>query len=358
MSSTPATTARDAPAGPAVASRVPGRITVLSGGVGGARFLQGLLHLARRVGARPEVTVVANTADDWWLHGLKVCPDLDTVMYTLGEGIDTERGWGRRDETWNARDELAAYGVGPAWFGLGDRDLATHLVRTQMLDAGYPLSAVTAALCRRWQPGVELLPMTDDRVETHVVIDDPDTGERRAVHFQEYWVRHHAEVPAHAVVPIGLQDSTPGPGVLEAIAGADVVLVPPSNPVVSIGTILGVPGLREALATTPAPVVGVSGIIGEDHVRGMARQLLGVVGVEVSAAGVAEHYGRRGATGSDGGPGVLDGWLVDTVDDKAVERLGAIGLASRAVPLWMSDDDATADLVGTALDLAAEVGRR
>ncbi|ROR91545.1 2-phospho-L-lactate transferase [Nocardioides aurantiacus] len=361
MSSTPVTTHPDAPstveAGPA-----PRRLTVLSGGVGGARFLEGLLHLARREeaesGTVTEVTVVANTADDWWLHGLKVCPDLDTVMYTLGDGIDVERGWGRREETWNARDELAAYGVGPAWFGLGDRDLATHLVRTQMLDAGYPLSAVTAALCRRWQPGVELLPMTDDRVETHVVIDDPDTGERRAVHFQEYWVRHHAEVPAHGVVPIGLEDSSPAPGVLEAIAGADVVLVPPSNPVVSVGTILGVPGVREAIASTPAPVVGVSGIIGEDHVRGMARQLLGVVGVEVSAAGVAEHYGRRGATGSDGATGVLDGWLVDTVDEKAVERLRAGGFACRAVPLWMSDDDTTTALAAAALDLAAEVGRR
>ena len=342
------------PASPA-SGGAPRRLTVLSGGVGGARFLQGLLHLGRRTGEAFDITVVANTADDWWLHGLKVGPDIDTVMYTLGDGIDVERGGGRRDETWNARDEMAAYGVGPAWFGLGDRDLATHLVRTQMLDAGYPLSAVTEALCRRWQPGVRLLPMTDDRVETHVVVDDPDSGERRAVHFQEYWVRHHAEVPAHAVVPIGLEDSTPAPGVLEAIAGADVVLVPPSNPVVSIGTILGVPGLREALAATPAPVVGVSGIIGEDHVRGMARQLLGVVGVEVSAAGVAEHYGRRGATGSGGAPGVLDGWLVDTVDEKAVERLRAIGMASRAVPLWMSDEQATADLAAAALELAADL---
>ena len=173
----------------------PARVTVLSGGVGGARFLQGLLRLVERTGADTRVTVIANTADDIWVHGLKVCPDLDTVMYTLGDGIDPERGWGRTDETWNAKDELAAYGVEPTWFGLGDRDIATHLVRTQMLDAGYPLSAVTAALCQRWlavRGGVELLPMTDDRVETHVVIDDPETGERQAVHFQEYWVRHQA----------------------------------------------------------------------------------------------------------------------------------------------------------------------
>jgi LPPG:FO 2-phospho-L-lactate transferase len=326
---------------------LPRRLTVLSGGVGGARFIQGVLRLIERAGAQTAVTVVANTADDLWVHGLKVCPDLDTVMYTLGGGIDVTRGWGRVEETWHAKEELAAYGVEPTWFGLGDRDLATHLVRTQMLDAGYPLSAVTAALCQRWQPGVELLPMTDERVETHVVIDDPDTGERRAVHFQEYWVRHQAAVPTHAVVPIGIEDAKPGPGVLDALTETDVVLVPPSNPVVSVGTILGVPGVRDALVSTSAPVVGVSGIIGHDHVRGMARQLLEVIGVEVSAAGVAEHYGAR-----DRG-GVLDGWLVDTSDAGDVERVRAAGIRCSAVPLWMSDHDATADMVAAALALVS-----
>src|SRR6476620_5138777 len=218
---------------------VPRSITVLSGGAGGARFRQGLLRLVERTGSDTEVTVVANTADDIWLHGLKVCPDLDTVMYTLGGGIDAERGWGRTDETWHAKEELAAYGVEPTWFGLGDRDLATHLVRTQMLEAGYPLSQVTEALCRRWEPGVRLLPMTDDRVETHIAIDDAAAPSgQRAVHFQEYWVRLHAEVPARAVVAVGLEASTPGPGVTAAIPDAEVVLVPPSNPVVSVGTIL------------------------------------------------------------------------------------------------------------------------
>jgi LPPG:FO 2-phospho-L-lactate transferase len=206
---------------------------------------------------------------------------------------------------------------------------------------------VTAALCQRWRPGVELLPMTDDRVETHVVIDDPDTGERRAVHFQEYWVRHQAAVPAHAVVPIGIEDAKPGPGVLEALTETDVVLVPPSNPVVSVGTILGVPGIRDALVSTRAPVVGVSGIIGNDHVRGMARQLLEVIGVEVSAAGVAEHYGAR-----DRG-GILDGWLVDTSDEHVVDRVREAGIQCRAVPLWMSDHDATADMVTAALALVS-----
>jgi LPPG:FO 2-phospho-L-lactate transferase len=277
---------------------LPPRVTVLSGGVGGARFLQGVLRLRERTGSDTTVTVIANTGDDLWLHGLKVCPDLDTVMYTLGNGIDPGRGWGRTHETWHAKDELAAYGVEPTWFGLGDRDLATHLVRTQMLDAGYRLSAVTQALCKRWlEPlhgsGLRLLPMSDDRVETHVVIDDPVSGERQAVHFQEYWIRHQAAVPAYAVVPVGVDTATPAPGVLDAIAEADLVLLPPSNPVVSVGSILAVPGLRDAVVKTPAPVVGVSGSVGDDHVRGMARQLLEVIGVECSAAGVAEHYGAR-----------------------------------------------------------------
>ncbi|HET6151528.1 MAG TPA: 2-phospho-L-lactate transferase [Marmoricola sp.] len=329
-------------------STAPERITVLSGGVGGARFIQGVLRYVERAGAATEVTVVANTGDDIWLHGLKVCPDLDTVMYTLGDGIDTERGWGRKGETWHAKEELAAYGVEPTWFGLGDRDLATHLVRTQMLDAGFPLSAVTEALCKRWQPGVRLLPMSDDRVETHVVIDDPDSGERRAVHFQEYWIRHQASVPAYAVVPIGAEESTPAPGVIEAITGADLVILPPSNPVVSVGTILAVPGVRDALRATSAPVIGVSGIVGDDHVRGMARQLLGIIGVEVSAAAVAEHYGSR-STGSDG---LLDGWLVDTVDAGSVARIEAAGIPARAVPLMMTDHDATADMVAAVLGLA------
>ncbi|WP_193614799.1 2-phospho-L-lactate transferase [Nocardioides lijunqiniae] len=327
-------------------------ITVLSGGMGGARFLQGLRHGIASgslpgVASDAEVTVVANTADDIWVHGLKVCPDLDTVMYTLGDGIDLERGWGRREETWSVRTELAEYGVEPTWFGLGDRDVATHLVRTQMLDAGYPLSAVTEALCRRWQPGVRLLPMTDDRVETHIAIADPEAPSgRRVVHFQEYWVRLRAAVPAETVLVVGLEDAAPGPGVIEAISGADLVLLPPSNPVVSVGTILGVPGVRDALRATAAPVVGLSPIVGGTHVRGMAEQMLTAIGVEVSAAGVGLHYGAR----SDGG--LLDGWLVEERDADQVPRLTEAGVACRAVPLMMSDHDATAAMAAAAVDLA------
>ena len=333
-----------------MASGAPSSVVVLSGGVGGARFLQGLLHAlgpaATDAAGSPRVTVVANTADDWWVHGLKVCPDLDTVMYTLGGGIDEERGWGRRDETFHAREELAAYGVEPSWFGLGDRDLATHLVRTQMLEAGYPLSAVTEALCARWRPGVRLLPMSDDRVETHVAVDDAtEPSGRRVVHFQEYWVRLRAAVPARAVVPVGLAESTPAPGVLEAVAAADVVVLPPSNPVVSIGTVLGVPGIREALQATRAPVLGLSPIVAGRHLRGMAEQLLGAVGVEVSAAGVAEHYGAR----SRGG--ILDGWLVDASDAALVPRIEAAGIRCAAVPLLMTDVEATAAMARAALAL-------
>src|SRR3954452_6451795 len=231
------------------------RIVALAGGIGGARFLRGL----RAVEPEAEITAVVNTGDDLWLHGLKVCPDLDTVMYTLGGGISEERGWGREDETWVIKEELAAYGVEPTWFGLGDKDVATHLVRTQMLDAGYSLSAVTEALCTRWKLPVRLLPMSDDRVETHVVVDDPDQpGRRKAIHFQEYWVRWHAEIPAHQIVAVGQDKAKPAPGVLEAIADCAVLIVPPSTPVVSCGTILGVPGIREAVREPSAPVTRLS----------------------------------------------------------------------------------------------------
>ncbi|MDX3230869.1 2-phospho-L-lactate transferase [Streptomyces sp. ME19-01-6] len=323
------------------------RIVVLAGGIGGARFLRGLKSAAPDA----DITVIGNTGDDIHLFGLKVCPDLDTVMYTLGGGIHEDQGWGRAEETFAVKEELAAYGVGPEWFGLGDRDFATHIVRTQMIGAGYPLSAVTEALCARWQPGVRLLPMTDDRVETHVLIDDPAAQAaegrpgRKAVHFQEYWVRLRASVPAHAVIPVGADQAKPAPGVLEAIAGADVILFPPSNPVVSVGAILAVPGVREAIADAGVPVVGLSPIVGDAPVRGMADKVLAAVGVESTAAAVARHYGS----------GLLDGWLVDTVDAAAVDEVEAAGIRCRALPLMMTDVEATARMAAEALALAEEV---
>ncbi|MEU8172829.1 2-phospho-L-lactate transferase [Microbispora hainanensis] len=306
------------------------RIVSLAGGIGGARFLRGL----KAATPDSEITVIGNTGDDITLFGLRVCPDLDTVMYTLGGGINEEQGWGRAGETFTVKEELAAYGMEPQWFGLGDRDFATHIIRSQMLAAGYPLSQVTEALCDRWQPGVRLLPMSDDRTETHVVVSD-EAG-RRAVHFQEWWVRLRASVPAEQIVLVGADEARPAPGVLDAIAAADVVILPPSNPVVSIGTILQIPGIRAALEDKT--VVGVSPIIGGAPVRGMADACLTAIGVETSAQAVLELYGSA----------LLDGWLV-AEEDKGVALDGVV---VEARPLLMSDPEATRDLAAAALTLA------
>ncbi|MBV1849515.1 2-phospho-L-lactate transferase [Catellatospora tritici] len=313
------------------------RIVVLAGGIGGARFLTGVRAYARDTGA--EVTAVVNVGDDVWMHGLRITPDLDSVMYTLGGGIDPERGWGRAGETWTVKEELAKYGAEPSWFGLGDRDIATHLVRTRMLNAGYPLSAVVAALCDRWQPGLDLLPATDDRLETHVVTELD--GAEQAIHFQEWWVRHRAQVPAKRFVFVGAEAAKPAPGVLDALGSADVVLVAPSNPVVSIAPVLAVAPLRDALVTGRAPVVGVSPIIGGSPVRGMADKCLAALDVPCTAEGVGRLYGARTAGG------VLDAWLVDTAD-AATE---VPGVRVGAAPLWMTDEDATAAMVRAALEL-------
>jgi LPPG:FO 2-phospho-L-lactate transferase len=312
------------------------RITVLAGGVGAARFLRGLKSAAPDA----QITVIGNTGDDITLFGLRVCPDLDTVMYTLGGGISEEQGWGRADETFRIAGELAAYGAGPSWFALGDRDFATHILRTQLLAAGKPLSEVTRLLCERWQPGVRLLPMSDDTIETHVRLDD---GAGSVVHFQEWWVRLHAAAPALAITAEGAADATPTPGVLEAIAGADFVLFPPSNPVVSIGTILAVPGIREAVAART--VVGVSPIIGGAPVRGMADACLTAIGVQTSAAAVAAHYSGD----------LIDGWLVDEQDKTAADDPALAGIAVRALPLYMRDTAATTAIAQAAIDLARDL---
>jgi len=317
------------------------RITVLAGGVGAARFLRGL----RQAVPEAEITVIGNTGDDITLFGLRICPDLDTVMYTLGGGINEDQGWGRDGETFGIRAELAAYGASPDWFTLGDRDFATHILRSQLLAEGRPLSAVTEVLCRRWRPGVRLLPMSDDPVETHVVLAGP--GERQVVHFQEWWVRMHAETPAAQITASGADRARSAPGVLDAIGAADVVLFPPSNPVVSIGTILAVPGIRAAVAAKT--VAAVSPIIGGSPVRGMADACLAAIGVDTSAAAVAAHYG----------PGLIDGWLVDDQDKATVDILGddpaLAGIEVRALPLYMRDLPATTAIARAALDLALEL---
>lgn len=333
-------------------------ITAIAGGVGGARFLRGLLaHLA----ASPDparrsatVTAVVNTGDDATMHGLRITPDLDTVMYTLGGAVHEEQGWGRRDETRVVSSELAAYGTGPDWFTLGDRDLGTHVFRTQLLREGLPLSAVVARLCERWLPDpggggprVRLLPMSDDDVETHVHLADG-----RTVHFQEWWVRLRASVPATGFTQVGVDAAKPAPGVLDALREADAVLLPPSNPVVSIGTVLGVPGVREALRDGGAPVVGVSPVLGGRVVRGMADACLSAIGVETSALAVAGLHAD-----------LLDAWLVDDDADGALHGTAVPGAAPGrgrvlARPLLMSSPQAAADLAGAALDAALATGRR
>ncbi|WP_149360739.1 2-phospho-L-lactate transferase [Lolliginicoccus suaedae] len=351
------------------------KVTVLTGGVGGARFLLGAREFASEEPASPRAprepssappaaseptgseaartsttvpesgspapTAIVNVGDDTWMHDLRLCPDLDSCMYTLGGGIDTAKGWGRANETWSLREELAAYGAQPDWFGLGDRDTATHLIRSQMMRAGYRLSDITTALCARWNPGVRLLPASDDRSETFVVVTDPESGDKKAIHFQEWWVKHRSDIETHSFVQVGADEARPAPGVLDAIAGADIVLIAPSNPVVSIAPILAIPGIRGALRTTEAPIVGVSPIIGGAPLRGMADRCLRIIGAEVSSQGVAEYYGARTATG------ILDGWLTHSGDPVAIP-----GIAVRETDIIMHDPSATASMIEQAVELA------
>lgn len=323
-------------------------IVVLAGGVGGSRFLTGMRAHLRAARPDAELTAVVNTGDDLWLAGLRITPDLDTIMYTLAGINDTERGWGRVGETERVSGELREWGVGWPWFTLGDLDVSASIARSAWLRDGVPLHEVVERLTARWpQIGARLLPATGDEVETHVIVDDPDRpGTRLELHFQEWWTRYRASLPALAFPQRGIDGASAGPGVLEAIATADVVVLAPSNPVVSIGTILNIPGVRDAVRSASASVIGVSPIIGGAVVRGMADACLTAIGVETDAAAVARHYASRAAGG------VLDGWLVDSVDAGAVAELARDRIACRAVPLWMRDEQLSAAIAGEALALA------
>lgn len=321
------------------------RIAALAGGVGGARFLRGLLHHLPTGNGAPahELTVIANTGDDITLHGLRVCPDVDTLLYTLGGGVHEEQGWGRADDSTRVAVELRELGSPPDWFTLGDLDLATHIARSQWLGQGQTLSEVVARLAVRWRlpdRGVSLLPMTDTPVETHVVIAH-EQGQR-AVHFQEWWVALRAAVPAERFVVAGLDQAAPAPGVLESLKTADVILLPPSNPVVSVGIILGVPGIREALRASSAPVVGVSPLIAGRPVRGHADACMTALGLPCTSAAVAGLY-----------EDFLDGWLVDPADGDLT--LPRAQVAVHAEPLLMSDVGAAARIAQAALALAARL---
>jgi LPPG:FO 2-phospho-L-lactate transferase len=332
------------------------QITVLAGGVGGSRFVRGVREeCARRWpdgkgGSAASITVIVNTGDDLWLAGVRLMPDFDSLLYSLAGVNDTERGWGRAGETERVAAELREWGVGWPWFTLGDLDLGTHLARTAWLREGATPSEVAARLQLRWPLGVRLLPATDTEVDTHVLVADADEldGERE-LHFQEWWTRYRAALPAIEFRQRNLDHARPAPGVVEAIRGADLVGVAPSNPVVSIGTIVSIPGIREAVRETHAPVVGVSPIIGGRVVRGMADACLPAIGVDTTAEAVGLHYGARS------GGGLIDGWLVDDTDDAAVEPLAESGLVAASVPLWMRDLDTSAALAGQAIDLGERV---
>jgi LPPG:FO 2-phospho-L-lactate transferase len=332
------------------------QVAVLAGGIGAARFLKGLVAVTESTKTNSSITVIGNTGDDIRMFGLQICPDLDSVMYTLGGGADEQRGWGRSDETFTILEELRNYGAQPDWFNLGDRDFATHIIRTQMLEAGYALSAVTRALAKRWELPLHLIPMSDERVETHIIVADPDTdpdsGTKKALHFQEWWVKYRAALPASEFVYIGQADARPAPGVLDAIRQADVVVLPPSNPVVSLAPILGVPGVRQALGETAAPVVGISPIVAGSPVRGMADACLSAIGVPTTASGVARHYGAR----SSGG--LLDGWIVDNADSAVVEELTARGIKTVATDTIFSNPGAGDSVARLVLELGQALGRR
>ncbi len=259
-------------------------LTALAGGVGAARFLQGLVDVV----PAERVTAVVNTGDDDEFHGLWVSPDLDSVTYALAGANNPETGWGLAGETFQAIDALERYGA-PTWFRLGDRDLATHLFRTQRLRAGVPLRKVTVEIADRWGVRVHLLPMSDDRVATRITVREDD-GSVAELAMQEWFVRRRAEPPVVSVRFAGADDASPAPGVLAAIERAETILVCPSNPVISIGPILAVPGIRDALVARRERVVGVSPIIGGKPVRGPADRLMGPLGIEVSCVGVARSY--------------------------------------------------------------------
>jgi LPPG:FO 2-phospho-L-lactate transferase len=307
---------------------------VLSGGVGAARFLKGLV----RVVPPGDVVAIVNVGDDLWLHGLRICPDLDSITYHLAGVVHPDQQWGRAEESFTVAEELRRFG-GPAWFTLGDRDLATHLHRTERLRAGAPLSTITADVTRAFGVGARLLPATDDEVTTRI-----ETADGRDLHFQEYWVAERGAPEVAGVRLAGAEHAEPAPGVVEALLGADTVLVAPSNPVVSIDTILAVPGVREALDQTSAPVVGVSPIVGDRVVRGMADRLLPAVGAEVSARGVARHHRD-----------LVDGWVLDERDRDQVDDVTAMGIACRATDTMMDHPEVAGALAATTLELAGEL---
>jgi LPPG:FO 2-phospho-L-lactate transferase len=305
------------------------RVTALAGGTGAAKLLRGLAACL----AAPDLTIIGNTGDDTEVWGLHVSPDLDTVVYALAGRLDVARGWGRAEETFHCLEAMAALGA-PSWFALGDRDLATHLVRTASLRAGEPLSAVTARLAARLGLTARVLPMSDDPVRTVV-----DTTQGR-LSFQEYFVRDRAAGDVVAVDYLGAPVARPGPGVLAAITEADLVVVCPSNPVTSVGPILAVPGIAAALAVARM-VVGISPIVGGAPVSGPAGRLMRARGLEVSPLGVATAYAPW-----------LRALLIDSRDRGAAPRLERAGVRAVVAEVVMTDPSRELALARQVLEAA------
>ena len=309
-------------------------MTALAGGIGAGKFLRGLV----RAVAPEDVTVIGNTGDDITMHGLHVSPDLDSVTYWLGDVFDRDRGWGRRDETFRATEELRSFDPDRAWFNLGDLDLATHLFRTNLLRAGKTLSEATKAIAARFGVEATMMPMSDDAVATRIVV--VADGAELDLHFQEYWVRRGGRDEVKAIRYAGADRARPAPGVLRAIASADAIVLCPSNPVASIGPILAVPGIRDALSARRSDVVGVSGIVAGAPLAGMADRLMPAAGAAVSAAGAAAWY-----------EGLLAAWVVDDADHALIPRIESTGVRAGATDSVMTDDAKAEALARFALGL-------
>jgi LPPG:FO 2-phospho-L-lactate transferase len=311
------------------------RLTALAGGIGAGKFLRGLVRIVK-----PEdVTVIVNTGDDVQMHGLHVSPDLDSVTYWLAGVMERERGWGRRAETFRTTEELGRFDPEEAWFNLGDLDLATHLYRTNLIRAGATLSEATALVARRFGVGPRILPMSDDPVVTRVsVMTD---GEESDLHFQEYWVRRRARDEVKAIRYEGVEAAVPGPGVLESIEAADLVVLCPSNPIASLRPILSVPGIGKAVALRRDAAVGISPIVGGAPLAGMADRLMPVAGYAVTALGAAECY-----------RGLLAGWVVDHADRELASRIEhELGVRVAVTDTVMADDAKAQIVARAALDL-------
>jgi LPPG:FO 2-phospho-L-lactate transferase len=311
-------------------------LVALAGGVGAARFLAGLL----RVVPAAEVAVVVNTADDDEFHGLHVSPDLDSVTYTLAGASNPAQGWGLEGETFATLEALERYGV-PTWFRLGDKDLATHLFRTQRLGAGAPLSVVTAEITTAWGLDVRLLPMTDDRVRTWITVRWYN-GRTEELAMQEWFVGARAEPPVVAVRFEGADTARAAPGVLDALHEADTIIICPSNPVISIGPILAVPGIREVLAARRSRVVGVSPIVGGAPVKGPADRLMAPLGIDVSCVGVARTYAD-----------ICASLVIDAIDAARAPEVEAVGVRAVVADTMMRSPEIAAALAERTLAAVA-----